>query len=263
MTRKCWVHNLGIVPYQVAWDLQETLAGEISVGDRPPTLLLLEHPHTYTFGRSGNTENLLWDEPKLKEKGIDVHWVDRGGDVTYHGPGQLVGYPLLPLGTPTFPVEYKGDSTHIPRADYVHYLRNLEAALIAALEHLGVPSGQLTGRTGVWIHPPTKTESRDEAYMASVLPSKIASIGVKVDARGVTKHGFALNINPDMSYWEGIIGCGLEDYQEISLSELLPPTPDFETVIHSVITAFGEQFNFTMEKKPLQAESSKFDRANN
>jgi lipoate-protein ligase B len=99
--------------------------------------------------------------------------------------------------------------------------------------------------------------------MASLLPSKIASIGVKVDARGVTRHGFALNVNPDMSYWEGIIGCGLEDYQETSISELLSPPPKIKTIMRSVITAFGEEFNLTMENKPLRAESSKFDIANN
>lgn len=263
MTRTCWVHDLGIISYQEAWDLQEKLAGEISLGDRPPTLLLLEHPHTYTFGRSGNTTNLLWDETKLKEKGIDVHWVDRGGDVTYHGPGQLVGYPLLPLGTPTHQMELTGDSTHIPRADYIDYLRKLEATLIAALANLGMTGEQLSGLTGVWIRPSITTERGDESYMASLLPSKIASIGVKVDARGVTRHGFALNVNPDMSYWEGIIGCGLEDYQETSISELLSPPPKIKTIMRSVITAFGEEFNLTMENKPLRAESSKFDIANN
>lgn len=263
MTKICWVHKLGIIPYQEAWDLQEKLAGEISGGNRPPTLLLLEHPHTYTFGRSGKTENLLWDEDKLKDKGIDVIWVDRGGDITYHGPGQLVGYPLLPLGAPSFQAERKRDSAHIPKADYIDYLRKLEVTLIAALANLGVPGGQFTGKTGVWIHPPTTTARGDESYMTSLLPSKIASIGVKVDARGVTRHGFALNVKPDMSYWEGIIGCGLAGYRETSLSELLSPAPNFKTVVHSVITAFGEEFDYTMKIMPLRGEPDKFDTRNN
>ena len=92
------VLDLGLMEYERAWKLQNEYACEIAVGRRPPTLLLLEHPHVYTFGRRGKQENLLWGESQLKEKGIAIHWVDRGGDVTYHGPGQLVGYPLFPLG---------------------------------------------------------------------------------------------------------------------------------------------------------------------
>ena len=91
------VLDLGLIEYEHAWKLQDEYAREIAEGKRPPTLLLLEHPHVYTFGRRGKQENLLWGESQLKEKGIDIHWVDRGGDVTYHGPGQLVGYPLIPL----------------------------------------------------------------------------------------------------------------------------------------------------------------------
>ena len=108
------VEDLGLIEYESAWKLQEQYASEIAEGKRPPTLLLLEHPHVYTFGRRGKQENLLWGESQLKEKGIAIHWVDRGGDVTYHGPGQLVGYPLIPL----IPISQRkrgdgeGDFTH-------------------------------------------------------------------------------------------------------------------------------------------------------
>ncbi len=251
MIRTCHVHLLGIVPYEDAWELQNRLAGEISAGIQQPTLLLLEHPHTYTFGRSGNADNMLWDEATLARKNISVHWVDRGGDVTYHGPGQLVGYPLIPLGTPNLQVEQRRDSAHLPKADYIEYLRKLEVALITALAKLGVTAEQSPGLTGVWIQLPPPTQSGDESLMASQLPSKIASIGVKVDARGVSRHGFALNVNPDMSYWEGIIGCGLEDYQETSLAELLSPPPTVESVMQGVIAAFGEEFDYTMQIKSL------------
>lgn len=251
MIRTCHVHLLGIVPYEEAWELQNRLAGEISAGIQQPTLLLLEHPHTYTFGRSGNADNMLWDEATLARKNISVHWVDRGGDVTYHGPGQLVGYPLIPLGTPNLQVEQRRDSAHLPKADYIEYLRKLEVTLITALANLGVTAEQSPGLTGVWIQLPPPTQSGDESLMASQLPSKIASIGVKVDARGVSRHGFALNVNPDMSYWEGIIGCGLEDYQETSLAELLSPPPTVESVMQGVIAAFGEEFDYTMQIKSL------------
>jgi lipoate-protein ligase B len=249
MNRVCHFTYAGLVPYQEAWELQEQLAEEIAHGTRPPTLLLLEHPHTYTFGRSGNVANLLRDENQLAEKGISLHWVDRGGDVTYHGPGQLVGYPLLPLGKPVAQVKSKDGSMHLPQADYIAYLRKLEAALIAAMASLGVTAEQYPGLTGVWVHLQTPDLSSDPSLLASLHPSKIASIGVKVDARGVTRHGFALNVNPDMSYWDGIIACGLEDYRETSLVDLLSPPPTMETVMERVVAAFGEEFAFVMKKE--------------
>ena len=209
------VLDLGLIEYERAWKLQDEYAREIAEGKRPPTLLLLEHPHVYTFGRRGKQENLLWGESQLKEKGIAIHWVDRGGDVTYHGPGQLVGYPLLPLGRPSPSIwesfQTRRESDTIPEADYVGYVRKLEKTLIVALARLGLAAGQRSGLTGVWIQadvhsrcPRCKPEDRKK-------PAKIAAIGVKVDARGISRHGFALNVNPDMEYWDGIIACGLQD----------------------------------------------------
>lgn len=247
------VLDLGLVEYEAAWDLQNHYAREIAEGNRPPTLLLLEHPHVYTFGRRGKQENLLWGETQLKQKGIATHWVDRGGDVTYHGPGQLVGYPLLPLGgvqslqtlerqsSETF------DSMRIPQADYVGYVRKLEQTLIVALAQLGLAAGQRPGLTGVWIQadvhsrcPRCKPEDRRK-------PAKIAAIGVKVDARGISRHGFALNVNPDMEYWEGIIACGLQDEPVVSLADLFPEPPSMEHVKREVIAAFGEIFNYEIK----------------
>lgn len=234
MERICHVYRLGLVDYADAWDLQDRLARAIAAGNRPPTLLLLEHPHTYTFGRSGKIENLLWSEAELESRGVSVHWVDRGGDVTYHGPGQLVGYPLLPLGSPGAVVEPDRDTVRLPQADYIGYLRRLENMLIAALEKLGVTGFQSPGLTGVWVQSPG----------ASSLPAKLAAIGVKVDARGISRHGFALNVNPDMVYWEGIIGCGLHDYPVASLAGLLDPSPSMEQIIQAVSVAFGKEFGY-------------------
>ena len=137
----CQVLRLGLQPYREVRALQESLAAQIAVGQVPPSLLLLEHPHTYTFGRRGKASNLLWDEATLRQRGVEVHWIDRGGDVTYHGPGQLVGYPLLPLGR----LEAAG---HLPQADYVGYLRRLEEVLIRALASLGLASAQLPAPPG-------------------------------------------------------------------------------------------------------------------
>ena len=153
--RQLVVQDLGLIEYETAWKLQDEYAADIASGNRPPTLLLLEHPHVYTFGRKGHAENLLWGEEQLKQKGIAIHWVDRGGDVTYHGPGQLVGYPLLPL-EPLRPdrsqEESSGsedDSVRPVRSDYVGYVRRLEQMLIAAVARLGVGAGQRPGKSGV------------------------------------------------------------------------------------------------------------------
>jgi len=225
------------MPYQQAWDLQNEMAGEIARGQRPPSLLLLEHPHTYTFGRRGHLDNLLWDEAERDRHGVSVYWVDRGGDVTYHGPGQLVGYPLLPLS----PGGLKGD--RLPQADYVGYVRKLELCLIAALQRFGVAGRQVEGLTGVWV------ENRGSGAApggTSGGPAKIAAIGVKVDAAGVSRHGFALNVAPDMAYWEGIIGCGLPDHPVTSLARLIDPSPPMEQVIQAVIRAFEYVFDYQM-----------------
>jgi lipoyl(octanoyl) transferase len=239
------VQDLGLIEYETAWKLQGVYAREIAEGNRVPTLLLLEHPHVYTFGRSGHPENLLWGEEQLKEKGIAIHWVDRGGDVTYHGPGQLVGYPLLPLA----PVSWeKGgeakEEERTPQADYVGYVRKLEQTLIVALARLGLAAGQRSGLTGIWIQadvhsrcPRCKPEDRRK-------PAKVAAIGVKVDARGVSRHGFALNVDPDMEYWDGIIGCGLPDEPIVSLADLFAEPPSMERVKQEVVAAFVEVFGF-------------------
>jgi lipoyl(octanoyl) transferase len=233
------VIDLGLIDYERAWKLQDEYAAEIAEEKRPPTLLLLEHPHVYTFGRRGHAENLLWDELKLKEKQVSVHWVDRGGDVTYHGPGQLVGYPLLPLGG--LQRRETLESVRIPDVDYVGYVRKLEEMLIGALMRLGVAAGQRPGLTGVWIQadvhsrcPRCKPQDREK-------PAKIAAIGVKVDALGVSRHGFALNVNPDMDYWDGIIACGLSE-PVVALADLLEPVPAMERVKEEIIRAFENVF---------------------
>ena len=236
------VLDLGLMEYERAWKLQDEYAREIAEGTRPPALLLLEHPHVYTFGRRGKQENLLWGKSQLEKKGIVIYWVDRGGDVTYHGPGQLVGYPLLPLGGVRN--RETSDSSRIPDADYVGYVRKLEKTLIIALARLGLAAGQRSGLTGVWIQADvhSRCASRRCKPEDRKKPAKIAAIGVKVDARGVSRHGFALNVNPDMEYWEGIIACGLQDEPIVSLADLFPNPPSMERVKEEVSTAFSEVF---------------------
>lgn len=251
---RCELHDLGLIDYETAWRLQEQYAGEIAAGQRLPTLLLLEHPHVYTFGRRGHAENLLWGEDQLRARGINVLWVDRGGDVTYHGPGQLVGYPLLPLGKPEtikagqsqHGLEAGSVSTRIAQGDYVAYLRKLEQVLVVALARLGMVAGQQPGLTGVWVQPDVYSRCPRCRPEDMQKPAKIAAIGVKVDARGISRHGFALNVNPDMTYWDGIIACGLADYPVVSLADLLSHPPEMSRVKQEVARAFAETFGFEM-----------------
>ncbi len=227
------VYRLGRVPYARAWRWQKCLAEKIARNEHPPALLLLEHPHTYTLGRQGHVENLLWDEEERQRRGVALFQVDRGGDVTYHGPGQLVGYPLLPLGR-------VDANQHLPQADYVGYIRRLEEVLIQALRAWEIESFRIDGKTGVWV---TGNDGR---------PAKIAAIGIKVDVHGISRHGFALNLAPDMAYWQGIIGCGLKDDTVTSLAALLSQPPAMSALQMTVVRAFARVFSVTVrEGEPL------------
>ncbi len=217
-------YHLGVVDYQAAWQLQKDLAQARGQNLRPDTLLLLSHPHTYTLGSSGKYENLLFDEAERAARGISVYEVDRGGDITYHGPGQLVGYPIIQL-------DVKNQGVRIGVVDYI---RELEAVLMRALEDFGVQGERLPDFTGVWV-------------MWQGVLHKIAAIGVKVTVRGVTRHGFALNINTDMSYFKGIIPCGIDDKPVISLAELVGGPVDENEVIEAVENAFAEIFEVEIQ----------------
>jgi lipoyl(octanoyl) transferase len=229
MKKICNVEKLGLIPYQQAWDRQNTLAEKIALGDHPQSLLLLQHPHTYTLGRRGQLDHLLWSEQQLASNGVSVLWVDRGGDITYHGPGQLVGYPLLRLA----PIGWQGD--RLPGADYVGYLRNLETVIINTLANFGVSGFRVDGKTGVWVSPKDGDDIK-----------KIASIGVKVDSKGVSRHGFALNISPDMSFWEGIVPCGLAGVEMVSMADLLSYQVAIDHVQNVLVDHFGQTFDLKM-----------------
>jgi lipoyl(octanoyl) transferase len=243
----CHTIKLGLIPYNTARDLQVRFAKEIAAGFRPPTLLLLEHPHMFTFGRRGEEQNLLWSAEELRERDVEIHRIDRGGDVTYHGPGQLVGYPLIPLGE----IDTRG---HIPQSDYIGYVRRLEKVLIISLAELGLAAGQIQGLTGVWVQPDVASRCPRCPPAAREVPSKIASIGVKVDAQGISRHGFSLNVHPDMSFWEGIVACGLADYPSVALADLLELTPSMEEVQELVTASFGKVFQYDMVEESLDAQ---------
>ena len=185
----------GLVEYQEAWDIQRRIHTEVVSGSRPNTLLLLEHPSVYTAGRRTN-------DAERPADGTPVIDVDRGGRITWHGPGQLVGYPIVKLQKPT---------------ELVGFVREIEAALIRVCEDLGVNAVRVEGRSGVWI--------RDERG-----DRKIAAIGIRV-AKGVTMHGFALNVNPDLSAFGQIVPCGIADADVTSLEIELGQSITIDEVI--------------------------------
>lgn len=213
----CTVQRLGLVEYQEVWDEQRRLV-EACRQDGRARLLLLEHPPTYTFGVRGRREHLLLNEGALASLGAAVHQVDRGGDITFHGPGQLVGYPILDLRR-----WRQGPSW---------YVRCLEQVLIETLAAFGIVGRREPGRPGVWAGE-----------------AKIAAIGVRV-SRGVTSHGFALNVAPDLRWFSYIVPCGLPNARVTSMEEVLgsrdarlcAPTPSIEAVADAVVEAFARLF---------------------
>jgi lipoyl(octanoyl) transferase len=215
------------VPYKDAWVLQERLAVARGADEIPDSLLLLEHPHTYTLGSSGHDANVLLDSDQLQARGIEIYRVNRGGDVTYHGPGQLVGYPIIKL--PRY------GAREGFRADVLAYVRSLEQVMIDALAAFGIIAVRYPGYTGVWVGESDESPS-----------AKIAAIGVKVTVRQVTMHGFALNINTDLDYFKGIIPCGIADKPVTSMQEIAGALLDFEQVSAAIVSAFGKVFARTM-----------------
>ncbi len=222
--------DLGKISYKPAWDYQtelfdETIAIKIKNRDLPageehqPTksyLLFCEHPHVYTLGKSGSMENLLLNNIALKEKDIEFFNTSRGGDITYHGPGQNVGYPILDL-----------DNFF---TDIHLYMRNLEEIFIRVLEVHGIKAGRFPGSTGVWLDPEIPAKAR-----------KICALGVKT-SRWVTMHGWAFNINTDLKYYDYIIPCGISDKGVTSLQKELGREMDMEEVKSVVKEKFAEVF---------------------
>jgi len=202
----CW---LGEVAYTDGLALQQDLHERRASGAVGDTLLQLTHPHVYTVGRRGSRGDVLWDDATLRERGVAVVEADRGGQVTYHGPGQLVGYPIVDIG---------------PQGDLVRYVRDLEEVLIRALRRYGIEGSRVPGASGVWVGL-----------------SKIGAIGVKV-SRGITKHGYALNVSPDLGYFRGIVPCGIVDRGVTSVAELNGDAPGVEVFAQDVASEFGGVF---------------------
>jgi lipoyl(octanoyl) transferase len=228
---KVVLRNLGKIDYKEAWDYQEKLFREVidvklANRDLPEAqqiettnyLLFCEHPHVYTLGKSGNEENLLLNETGLKQKEATYYKINRGGDITYHGPGQLVGYPIIDL-------DNFFTDIHI-------YLRNLEEAIILTLKDYGIAAGRIEGMTGVWLDHIAKRNAR-----------KICAIGVKT-SRWVTMHGFAFNVNANLDYFKNIIPCGISDKAVTSLDIELSRPVDMNEVADKVKKHLADIFAF-------------------
>lgn len=224
--------HLGLVAYKAAWDYQEerfaeTIDTKIRLRKEPNALeipsnylILCEHPPVYTLGKSGKMENLLLDEEALQAKDIEFYKINRGGDITFHGPGQIVGYPILDL-----------DQFF---TDIHKYLRYLEEAVILTLAEYSIPSGRISGLTGVWLDVDDMSKAR-----------KICALGVKC-SRWVTMHGFAFNVNTDLSYFDHIVPCGIDDKAVTSMQKELGRTLDMAEVSGKLTGHLSDLFDWKL-----------------
>jgi lipoate-protein ligase B len=216
--RACW---LGRTPYREAWDLQAELGSALRDGVAPDTLLLLEHPHVFTMGKAAAPDHVLWDDAERARREVEVVWSDRGGEATYHGPGQLVGYPILDLARV---------GITIPQ-----YLEKLEQSLIDYLRDFGIDAqpGE-PGLTGVW--------SKGE---------KVAAIGIKLN-RSIVSHGFALNLTTDLGYFDGIIPCGHADKRPTSVEAITGQRIETEAAARGYAEHFSRVFGTMLEWSTAQ-----------
>ena len=221
--------SLGRVPYADALGIQQRVIAARKAGQIADTLLLLEHPPVLTLGRNASRENILASDDLLRSKGVDLHEINRGGDVTYHGPGQLIGYPIVDL---------RGDlpGKKGPHLGPVDFVRLLEEVLIRTCGDFRVLTERVKGRTGVWTVP-----------NGSVPEKKVAALGLHV-SQGVTSHGFALNVTTDLRDYQWIVPCGIADREvtSLELESPLDPAPTFDDVLNATARNFGRVFNRQM-----------------
>jgi len=215
----CQIIRLGTVEYHRAWELQVELAAKVHDGAQPNTLLLLEHSPVYTKGRLSKPEHILLSDEELRQKGIGLYEADRGGQVTFHGPGQLVAYPVVDLR------EWGGP---------VKYVRTLERIIVDSLADFKITAETIDGITGVWVDG-----------------AKIAAIGVKI-SRGVAYHGFAINVTTDLSYYSHIVPCGIADRPVTSMAEVLSGDVDMAMAQYSLAYQFGKGMGFGMVEAELE-----------
>jgi lipoyl(octanoyl) transferase len=223
------VVDLGLVEYGAAWELQRRVAAARKAAAIPDVLLLCEHPHVVTLGRSGKISNLRASNEMLRRMGVSFFETNRGGDITYHGPGQLVGYPILNLAE--------------IRRDVGWYVRSLEEAMIRATSEFGIPSKRVSGRTGVWVEVQAGSAMEDRKEVKEIEEGKdeekLAAIGVHL-SRWVTSHGFAYNVSTDLRYFDLIVPCGIAGKQATSLEKLLARRVEMKDAAPRITARLGE-----------------------
>ena len=233
----CLTVDLGLVGYAEAYALQRRVVAARKADAIADVLLLCEHPHVITQGRNGKREHLLAGENVLRQKGVDFHETSRGGDITYHGPGQIVGYPILNLAA--------------IRRDVVWYVRMLEEVMIRASNNFGVSATREPGKTGIWVsHIKEATQSsrqKQSGQSGQTVPEKLGAIGVHI-SRWVTSHGFAYNVSTDLRFFDLIVPCGIADRKATSLEKLLNRRVDSHEVAGRLTKHFGEVFGREMQQ---------------
>jgi lipoyl(octanoyl) transferase len=222
------VVDLGLVEYGAAWELQRRVAAARKAGAIPDVLLLCEHAHVITLGRSGKISNLRAPDHLLRQMGVSFFETNRGGDITYHGPGQLVGYPILNLAE--------------IRRDVGWYVRSLEEAMIHATAEFGIASRRVPGCTGVWVDVQGESTADDRKEVEVKDEEKLAAIGVHL-SRWVSSHGFAYNVSTDLRYFDLIVPCGIAGKRATSLEKLLGRRVEMKEVAPRIAAHLGELFS--------------------
>jgi lipoyl(octanoyl) transferase len=231
----CLTIDLGLIGYAEACALQKRIVAARKAGAIEDVLLLCEHPHVITQGRNGKREHLLAGENVLRQKGIEFYETSRGGDITYHGPGQIVGYPILNLAA--------------IRRDVVWYVRMLEEVMIRASSDFGIAATRESGKTGIWVSPDAAAADRRGRF-SGLGAEKLGAIGVHI-SRWVTSHGFAYNVSTDLRYFDLIVPCGIADRKATSLEKLLGRNVDSCEVASRLTQHFGEVFNLDRQPATL------------
>jgi len=229
--RTCQIVDLGLVGYAEAYALQKRIVAARKAEAIEDVLLLCEHPHVITQGRNGKREHLLASEHVLRQKGIEYYETTRGGDITYHGPGQIVGYPILNLGA--------------IRRDVVWYVRTLEEAMIQATAEFGIKAERVAGKTGIWVRVGNTEE-------------KLAAIGVHI-SRWVTSHGFAYNVSTDLRNFDLIVPCGIAECKATSLEKLLGRSVEEKEVSPRIAKHLGELLGLEMKEASVKAILEKLE----
>ena len=240
----CHIVDLGLIHYAEAWELQKRVAEARKAGAVGNVLLLCEHPHVITLGRNGRREHLVASEHVLRQMNVEFFPTNRGGDITYHGPGQIVGYPILDLSS--------------IRRDVGWYVRSLEEVLIRATGEFGIEAGREEGKTGVWVKASATAEegsldSLRSLGMTTLVGSsqKLAAIGVHI-SRWVTTHGFAYNVSTDLRYFDLIVPCGIAGRKATSLEKLLERAVGRAEVLPRIVRHFSGVFGLEMRETPRE-----------